>query len=84
MELTRTDLQLQENEDQLMWTRGDNSGLLTVKNVYTTISNTLWHNNIGGWRKNMWSWNISHKIKLFTWLTIENKIHTWDNLQRKG
>jgi hypothetical protein len=67
-----------------MWSGGDRSGLLTVKNVYTTITNSLWQINIGGWRKNLWSWNIAQKIKLFTWLTIENKIHTWDNLQRKG
>jgi hypothetical protein len=67
-----------------MWTGGDNSSNLTIKNVYTTISNTLRQNNIGVWRKYMWSWNIAHKIKLFTWLIIENKIHTWDILQKKG
>ena len=39
---------------------------------------------INGWRENLWSWNIAQKIKLFTWLIIENKIHIWDNLQRKG
>lgn len=67
-----------------MWSGGDRSGLLTSKNVYTTITNTLWQNSIGRWRKQLGSWNIAQKIKLFTWLTIENKIHTWDNLQRKG
>jgi hypothetical protein len=56
-----------------MWSGGDRSSLLTVKNVYTTITNTLWLNNIGGWRKQLGSWNIAQKIKLFTWLTIEKK-----------
>jgi hypothetical protein len=32
----------------------------------------------------MWKWDMAQKIKLFTWLSIENKILTWDTLQRKG
>jgi len=67
-----------------MWIEGDNSRLISVKNVYTTITNNIWHHNIGGWRRHLWSWNISQKIRLFTWLSIKNKIITWDILQRKG
>jgi hypothetical protein len=39
---------------------------------------------IGGWRKALWSWSCPLKIKLFTWLVVENKILTWDILQRRG
>ena len=41
-------------------------------------------NLIKGWRCGIWKWAIQLKIKLFTWLAIEGKIHTWENLQRKG
>jgi hypothetical protein len=47
-----------------------------VKNVYTTLSNTL------GWRKHLWKWNCPSK--LFIWLLLEDKILTWKNLQRRG
>jgi hypothetical protein len=63
---------------------GDRLRLLSIKNVYASITNTLWNLNISGWRNNLWSWNIAHKIKLFTWILIENKLNTWDNIQRKG
>jgi hypothetical protein len=32
----------------------------------------------------MWTWDIALKIRLYTWLAVENKILTWDNLQKKG
>jgi hypothetical protein len=66
------------------WTGGDNSGILTVKNVYSAIATKLWKNTIGGWRKKLWLWDCALKIKLFVWLSVENKILTWNNLQRKG
>jgi hypothetical protein len=41
MKLSRSGIQLQDIDDQLMWSGGDRSGLLTVKNVYTGITNSL-------------------------------------------
>jgi hypothetical protein len=32
----------------------------------------------------MWKWNVPLKIKLFTWLLAENKILSWEILQRRG
>jgi len=32
----------------------------------------------------LWSWSYTLKIKLFTWIVVENKILTWDILQRCG
>jgi hypothetical protein len=77
-------VKLQNKEDELMWNGGDKSRLIFVKNVYTTLTNKLWHQSIGGWRRHLWFWNIAQKIRLFTWLAIENKILTWDILQQKG
>jgi hypothetical protein len=31
---------IQDREDELIWTRGDNSGLITVKNIYQAILST--------------------------------------------
>jgi hypothetical protein len=71
-------------EDQLLWAGGDNSGLISVRNIYTTISNTTNNINTTGWRKHLWTWKIPLKVKLFIWLADKNKISTWDNLQRKA
>lgn len=67
-----------------MWSGGDHSGKLTVQNVYTEITHTLWHTNIKGRRKHLWTWLLPSKIKFFTWLMIAYKLNTQDILQRKG
>jgi hypothetical protein len=77
-------VQILNRPDELIWTGGDNSGFLTVKNVYSALTNKLWQHPIGGWRKKLWSWDCALKIKLFTWLSVDNKILTWDNIQHKG
>jgi hypothetical protein len=77
-------VQLQDKPDELKWIGGDNSGTLSVKNVYCALASKIWHQPIGGWRKNLWTWDFALKIKLFIWLSVENKILTWDNLQCKG
>jgi hypothetical protein len=77
-------VQLQDRSDGLKWIGGDNSGTLTVKNVCCTLDSKLWHQSIGGWQKKLWNWDCALKTKKIIWLSVENKILTWDNLQRKG
>lgn len=84
LELTLAGIHLKAVDNHILWAGADRTGLISVKNIYTMISNTIWHNNISGWRLNFWSWKLPLKIKLFNWLAAENKISTWNNLQRKG
>jgi hypothetical protein len=77
-------IHLLESLDELKWTGGDNSGQLSVKNVYNALTKKLWKIKIGGWRRKPWSWDCPQKIKLFSWLVAENKILTWKNLQKRG
>jgi hypothetical protein len=39
---------------------------------------------IGGWRKSLWTLDFPLKLNFFTWLVAENKVLSWDNLQRRG
>jgi ribonuclease HI len=48
------------------------------------MARKFWPLQIAGWRKQLWTWDLAYKIKLFTWLVVENKILTWENLQKKG
>jgi hypothetical protein len=75
---------LKENPDELSWIGDDNTGLISVKNVYNTLSNKFWPGKAEGWRIQLWKWSCPLKIKLFLWLLLENKILTWENLQRRG
>jgi hypothetical protein len=75
---------LVDRSDELIWNGGDSSGQISVKNVYEALSNKIWRYKIGGWRRNIWTWDFPMKIKLFIWLLGENKILTWENLQKRG
>jgi len=77
-------VQLQNQEYALIWTGGDRSRCLNVKYIYLSLARKKWLNVIGGWRRHIWKWDMAQKIKLFIWLSIENKILTWETLQRKG
>jgi hypothetical protein len=66
-------IQLHDRQDELKWSGGDKLGELTIKNVYRDVIE-IRQKTIGGWRKSIWNWNLALKLKLFTWLTLENKI----------
>jgi hypothetical protein len=68
----------------LLWTGGDGSRRPTVKNIYLSLAKKKWMTVIGGWKRDLWKWDLAQKIKLFIWLSSENKILTWDSLQKKG
>jgi hypothetical protein len=55
---------------------GDCTDLLTTENVYNVMVVKLWKNNIGGMRRKLWTRDCPQKIKLFTWLLIEDKLLT--------
>jgi hypothetical protein len=75
---------IQAKQDTLKWAGGNSTGKISVKNIYLASENMKRNYCIGGWRKAMWDWNVPLKIKLFTWLVVENKILSWENLQRRG
>jgi ribonuclease HI len=75
---------LLENSDELIWLGGDASGQITVNNAFVAVENMRWNYVVGGWRKALWSWACPLKIKKIVWLSVENKILSWDNLQHRG
>jgi hypothetical protein len=64
-----------------LWTGGDNSGIITVKNTYLALLSTQGLKKVLGWRQALWKWDLQLKIKCFIWLAVENKILTWENLK---
>jgi hypothetical protein len=58
--------------DELIWTRGNVSGNITAKNSYDAITSKIWNRNKKWWHYSLWKWDLAPKIKLFTWLLLEN------------
>jgi hypothetical protein len=82
--LAESGISLANKPDELIWTGGDKSGVISVKNIYEALSNQLWKKNQEGWRKKLWKWECPLKIKLFTWLLAADKVLSWKNLQKRG
>jgi len=82
--LIESGISLQERSDVFMWTRGDNTGKLTVKNAYNALAAKFWENLEETWWKKLWKWDCPIKIRLFIWLLSANKILVWENLQARG
>jgi ribonuclease HI len=77
--ITLTDL-----PDTLLWAGGDASGIISVKNLYTTLLSQNFYCVDSSWFFQIWKWTIPLKVKLFLWLAGKEKILTWDSLQRRG
>jgi hypothetical protein len=84
-ELNRVGVTLHaDTKDSLLWSGGDLSRNLNVKNCYEAIISTQNLPTWQGWKVNMWKWHLQLKIVLFFWLATENRLLTWDILQKKG
>jgi ribonuclease HI len=82
--LINNGVHLQERPDTLKWIGGDSSDCIYVKNVYLASENLCWNLKLDGWRKALWDWDCPLKVKLFTWLLLENKILSWEIVQCRG
>ena len=77
-------IRLHAQSDTLVWNHNRAGGSAMAKSVYEYIvltSQPLLVNNI---HSLIWTSSLPTKIGCFIWLVMENKILTWDNLQRKG
>jgi ribonuclease HI len=82
--LMESGVHLLDRPDSLLWTGGDRSGALTAKNAYDALAAKCWTINSERGHGAIWRSKCSLKLKLFTWLLIENKLLLWPNLQARG
>jgi hypothetical protein len=75
---------IQEKKDTLLWLGGDNSGIPSAKNLYSSLISARGILKVDFWKQKLWKWKIQLKVKLFAWLALEGKILTWDILQKRG
>ena len=83
-ELIHNGIIISRRPDELRWLGGNTSRVITVKNIYEVTERRKHLCVVKGWQRNLWIWNCPLKLKPFTWFLVENKILTWENLQRRG
>jgi hypothetical protein len=75
---------LMDSPYEMVWKRNTSMGIMTGKNTYDAIKTNIWTRSTNWCHNAMWKWDMILKIKVFTWLLMENRILTWENLQIRG
>jgi hypothetical protein len=63
-------------EDVLLWTGGDSSRELNVKNVYDALISMQTNPTVHGWHVQLWKLKLPLKVILFFWLAFQNRVLT--------
>jgi ribonuclease HI len=80
--LGRANIRLNERTDELIW-EGDPGGFYTPKAGYILLSTDPIQREVKWWWRKLWKQKCPTKGKLLTWSILENKVPTWDVLQRR-
>jgi hypothetical protein len=83
-ELMGVGVSLFDFNDTLLWTGGDATGKISVKNIYSALISTQDLPKWRGWKVSIWKWKLQLKIKLFYGWRLQIGLLTWDILQKKG
>jgi hypothetical protein len=74
-----------ENEsDTISWAKNIKYGSYTVKFGNLALVEESTEGVIKWWWREIWKWKSLEKIKVMFWLSMEQKIITWDFLWKRG
>ena len=82
-ELARANILLTNQEDSLVW-EADPAGVYTPKAGYLCLSAGVEHREEVWWWRPLWGLKCPAKKKLFMWCVLNNKVRTWDVLQKRS
>ena len=68
---------------KLVWTKNPVNGDFTAKLGYKTWAEENFQGETKEWWKQLWKAEGPLKAKITLWLSLNNKILTWDNLQKR-
>ena len=71
-------------EDKLVWKKNPVNGDFTAKLGYKIWAEENFQGEIKEWWKQLWKSEGHLKAKITLWLSLNNKMLTWDNLQKRG
>jgi len=82
-ELKRSQIRLRNREYELIWAV-DPLGSYSPKAGYVVLSTYILQRDIVWWCKKLCKLNFPPNTCLFMWNVLENKVPTWDNLQKRN
>lgn len=82
--LNSAGVHLSNSVDKLVWAGNTGNGSVTAKSAYKRIIQQKYIFPPDWWYVKIWKWHIPLKLKCFTWLILQNKLKTWDNLCKQG
>lgn len=84
LNLNSVGVRLNQDLDQLVWGGNPASGFVTAKSAYSRIVQDKYIYPQDWWYKRLWYWAIPLKLKCFSWLLLQDKLKTWENLCKRG
>jgi hypothetical protein len=75
---------LKDQDDELKWSLNKSSWVLTTKLGYKAKINEGLGDVSQWWWKLVWKLACPLKIRIFLWISLANKILTWDNGQKRN
>lgn len=82
--LKKGNVSLNDSPDELVWMYNSKDGKVNANLAYNLAITGQRVGRIEWWMKWFWKGTLPLKIKLFAWLCLNNKILTWEGLQRRG
>ena len=77
-------IRINNNPDSLAWLYNKTTGSVKANLMYEFIANSMVSDRPEGFLRKIRDLHIPLKIICFSWLSLRNKINTYDNLIRKG
>lgn len=75
---------LGNEQDTLMWSWNQTNGGITIKKSYEAVTLNLPAPTSKWWLPYLWRWKIPQKLKVLSWLVLQNRILTGENIKKKG
>jgi hypothetical protein len=81
--LNSSQIRLMDCEDELIWDPAP-SGIYSPKLGYLKYNSDLGLREPVWWWRKLWKVKSPTKTRLFMWNVLQNKVLTWDNLQKRN
>jgi hypothetical protein len=82
--LVSSGIELNNEKDRLMWSWDTKKGQVNAKQAYKVQVLEDMEEETKYWYSEIWNWQLPLKVKLFIWLLLEQRILTWENLNKRG
>ena len=81
-DLRRAHIRISDSDDDLIW-KVDAHGSYSLKKGYLQLIPTQLKRDPKWWWKRLWKLKCPSKSKLLMWCILDNKVPTWDILQKR-